>query len=280
MDIIILKDYHMEKFSHMIPPTMIPTLKQNNIFSLGLLEKKEDQFHPAGILITQIEEDMAELLWIYVSPQMRNQGAGYQLLHSTIEILKLEKHIKTLMVFLEPDSSYLYYFLFFGFDPDLSHPGKLYETSINGLANGKLGNAPLLPNIVSFHDLTPLSLKRFNALMGTKKLTSDMIAFPLEKEDYLPCSMAIVESGDITDLLLFAEDEDNTGISLVYHHFSTPNAQRTISLVSASISFMKQNYPGETKVRLLSMNKLSQLIADTCTSPLEESSLFLLTYKI
>lgn len=68
---------------------------------MGLLDRHEDGFHPAGILMAQVDERDVEILWIYVEPELRFQGAGTRLLRSLISILKREKTGGTLAAFLD-----------------------------------------------------------------------------------------------------------------------------------------------------------------------------------
>ena len=68
---------------------------------MGLLDRHEDGFHPAGILMAQVDERDVEILWIYLEPELRFQGAGTRLLRSLISILKREKTGGTLAAFLD-----------------------------------------------------------------------------------------------------------------------------------------------------------------------------------
>ena len=104
VDIIVLKEEHRASFSHLLPETLAQQLGGPGTFSLGLLDRREDGFHPVGILMTQVGESDVEILWIYVEPELRFQGAGTRLLRSLISILKREKTAGTLAAFLDSRS--------------------------------------------------------------------------------------------------------------------------------------------------------------------------------
>ena len=72
---------------------------------MGLLDRHEDGFHPAGILMAQVDERDVEILWIYVEPELRFQGAGTRLLRSLISILKREKQEAHWRHFWTPEAS-------------------------------------------------------------------------------------------------------------------------------------------------------------------------------
>lgn len=280
MNITILKEENKEKFIHLVPPGIVPMLEKKNIFSLGLLEHQEDGEHPMGILISKLEESGAEILWIYVHPKLRGKGVGTKLMHTLLQILKQEGKNQTVMCFLEQNSAEIFFFLSSEFDLVPAHKGNLFETSVGALINGKLGNRSVSDDVIPFSQISESSLKNFNAMAQVKEFTSETISFPLCQEDYLPCSMAFVEKEEITGMLLFTQDEYDEGISMVYHYVPSGDVRQIVVLSCGAINAMKELYPLETTVRLISQDKLSQIIANTCEIPAEETNLIALTYEI
>ena len=280
MSIIILKEDNREKFIHLIPPGIVPMLEEKNIFALGLLEHQEDGEHPMGIVISQLEEESAEILWIYVHPKLRGRGVGTKLMQTLLQILKQDEQIQNVMCFLEQNSDEIFFFLSSGFNLVPAHKGNLFETSVSALINGKLGKQPVFDDVIPFSQVSESCLKDFNAMAQVKEMTSETISFPLYKEDYLPCSMAMVEKEEITGMLLFTQDEHDGAISMVFQYVPSGDARRIAMLSCAAVNAMKEIYSPETKVRLLSQDKLSQIIANTCATPAEESNLVVLTYEI
>jgi len=280
MSIIILKEDNREKFIHLIPPGMVPMLEEKNVFALGLLEHQEDGEHPMGIVISQLEEESAEILWIYVHPKLRGRGVGTKLMQTLLQILKQDEQIQTVMCFLEQNRDEIFFFLSSGFNLVPAHKGNLFETSVGALTNGKLGKQPVFDDVIPFSQVSESCLKDFNAMAQVKEMTSETISFPLYKEDYLPCSMAMVEKEEITGMLLFTQDEHDGAISMVFQYVSSGDASRIAMLSCAAVNAMKEIYSPETKVRLLSQDKLSRIIANTCATPAEESNLVVLTYEI
>ena len=201
-------------------------------------------------------------------------------MHTLLQLLKQEGKNQTVTCFLEQNSDEIFFFLSSGFDLIPAHKGKLYETSVGALINGKLGNQPVSDNVISFSQVSESSLKKFNAMAQVKELTSETISFPLCQEDYLPCSMAFVEKEEITGVLLFTKDEHDEGISMVYHYVPSGEGRQIVMLSCAAINAMKEWYPLETPVRLLSQDKLSQIIANTCADEAQETVLVVLTYAI
>ena len=67
---------------------------------------------------------------------------------------------------------------------------------------------------------------------------------------------------------------------MVFQYVPSGDARRIAMLSCAAVNAMKEIYSPETKVRLLSQDKLSQIIANTCATPAEESNLVVLTYEI
>ena len=279
MNTIILKEEHIKSFTHLIPPHMISSLGQKDIFALGLLESLEDGEHPRGILVTKLEESTAEILWIYVCPKLRFKGAGTKLIQTFVELLKLEKGTENLMVFLEKDSDEMMFFLLNGFDLVPAHQGYLYETTVEALTNGKLANQPSSSNIIPFSQVSSLCLKDFNAMAQIKQFSSEMVSFPLRQEDFLSCSMARVEKNKITGLLLFSK-EDSDNIAMVFHYLPDRNPKTIAALTCGSIDAMKKDFSPQTRVRLVSMDKLSEIIAGTGTVKAREDSLFALIYDL
>lgn len=280
MSIIILKEDNREKFIHLIPPGIVPMLEEKNVFALGLLEHQEDGEHPMGIVISQLEEESAEILWIYVHPKLRGRGVGTKLMQTLLQILKQDEQIQNVMCFLEQNSDEIFFFLSSGFNLVPAHKGNLFETSVSALINGKLGKQPVFDDVIPFSQVSESCLKDFNAMAQVKEMTSETISFPLYKEDYLPCSMAMVEKEEITGMLLFTQDEHDGAISMVFQYVPSGDARRIAMLSCAAVNAMKEIYSPETTVRLLSQDKLSQIIANTCATPAEESNLVVLTYEI
>ena len=259
MSIIILKEDNREKFIHLIPPGIVPMLEKKNVFALGLLEHQEDGEHPMGIVISQLEEESAEILWIYVHPKLRSRGVGTKLMQTLLQILKQDEQIQTVMCFLEQNSDESFFFLSYGFNLVPAHKGNLFETSVSALINGKLGKQPVFDDVIPFSQVSESCLKEFNAMAQVKEMTSETISFPLYKEDYLPCSMAMVEKEEITGMLLFTQDEHDGAISMVFQYVPSGDARRMAMLSCASVNAMKELYPPETTVRLVSQDKLSQI---------------------
>ena len=280
MSIIILKEDNREKFIHLIPPGIVPMLEKKNVFALGLLEHQEDGEHPMGIVISQLEEDSAEILWIYVHPKLRSRGVGTKLMQTLLQILKQDGQTQTVMCFLEQNSDEIFFFLSSGFDLVPAHKGNLFETSVIALTNGKLVKQTVFDDVIPFSQVSESCLKDFNAMAQVKELTSETVSFPLYREDYLPCSMAIVEKEELTGMLLFTNDEQDGAISMVFHYLPSGDVREVAMLSCAAVNAMKEIYSPETTVRLLSQDKLAQIIANTGTEPAEEVRLTALIYEI
>ena len=278
MDIIIVKEEHKASFAHLIPSHLVPLLENPDVFTLGLLEQMEDGYHPIGVLVAQMEEYNSEILWIYVRPEVRGKGAGTKLVRTLIRLLEEEGQAGTLLAFLEQDDPEIFFFLLCGFNLIPAHEGSLFETTVSALAEGKLGKQTAPANVIPFSQVPEICLKDFNAMAQVKQLTSQMVSFPLQPEDYLPCSMAMLEKNEVTGLLLFSQDGE--GISLLYHYVLDKDVRKIAALTCAGIAAMKQMYPPQTRVQLASMDTLSQIIANTCAIPAEKSGLIALTYEI
>lgn len=279
VDIIVLKEEHRASFSHLLPEALAQQLGGPGTFSLGLLDRREDGFHPVGILMAQVGESDVEILWIYVEPELRFQGAGTRLLRSLISILKREKTAGTLAAFLDSRSEYTYFFLFNDFDIITASREKLFETTVGALAEGKLGSFTVPRGVIPFSQVPNVYLRAFSQ-KAQKRGEDALVSFPLRREDYLPCSVAMVEHEEITGVLLFAEDEGQEGFSMVYRYVLAEDSRRAAAMACASVHAMAKQYPCETPVRLMTMDKISQIIAGTSASPAEETELVALTYQL
>ena len=178
MDIIVLKEEHRASFSHLLPEALAQQLGGPGTFSLGLLDRCEDGFHPAGILMAQVDERDVEILWIYVEPELRFQGAGTRLLRSLISILKREKTAGTLAAFLDSRSEYTYFFLFNDFDIITASREKLFETTVGALAEGKLGSFSVPRGVIPLSQVPNVYLRAFSQ-KAQKRGEDALVSFPL-----------------------------------------------------------------------------------------------------
>ena len=111
----------------------------------------------------------------------------------------------------------MYFFLSNDFDIITASPKKLFETTVGALAEGKLGSFTVPRGVIPFSQVPNVYLRTFSQ-KAQKRGEDTLVSFPLRREDYLPCSVAMVEHEEITGLLLFADDEGQEGFSMVYRY--------------------------------------------------------------
>lgn len=133
--------------------------------------------------------------------------------------------------------------------------------------------------MIPFSQVPNVYLRAFSQ-KAQKRGEDTLVSFPLRREDYLPCSVAMVEHEEITGLLLFTEDEGQEGFSMVYRYVLAEDSRRAAAMACASVHAMAKQHPYETPVRLMTMDKISQIIAGTSASPAEETELVALTYEL
>ena len=274
---IVLHPEHIPAFSWLLPPELSGCLEQPGTFALGLLDHREDGWHPMGILVSEVEESTVEVVWIYTLPEARGCGNGTLLLHTLMDTLSRSGTPCTLMTFLEAGSPVSLFFLYAGFDLIAVGHDSIYEATVGALVEGRLGNRPTLPGVLPLGELPKVYLRAFNHAMADEDA---MVEFPVRPEDYLPCSMALLEQGRVTGMLLYTQDPGTSSISMVYRYVAREDPRRAAALTCASISAMGRLYAPETPVRLLTMDNLSRLMASSCAKGVDEERIIALTYEL
>lgn len=278
MNFIQLTSTHKKLFAHLIPSHLIDQLENPTIFSLGIVERREGKYDPIGVLISQIEETSVEILWMQLIQEKVGKGIGSQLLQRFIQILEQDTMIQTIFVFLESDDPFLYFFRRHGFIMGALETGNtLYETNVGELAAGKLGKFAVSSKVSAFSDVSERYLKNFNnKMLLNKRDVFDTIDFPIAKEDYLPCSVALAEHGELKGCILFTEADGI--ISMVYGY---ADSQQTAAVLScAAVRRMAEQYPADTMVDLATMNSFSKIIAQTLLSPAHDVNMTTYIYTI
>lgn len=277
MNVMVLKPEHQAAFSQFFPTELSGCLEEPDKFVLGLLDQREDGWHPMGVLVAQVEEDLVEILWIYVLDEAGGQGNGTLLVQTLVRLLSRSGSPCTVMAFLEAGDPVSLFFLYAGFDLVGVGSNNMYTTTVGALVEGKLGNRPTLPGILPLREVPKVYLRVFNHTMAG---SDAKVEFPIRPEDYLPCSVALIEQGKVTGMLLYAQDPGETSLSMVYQYVAGGDPRRAAALTCASVSAMGKSYPPETPVQLLTLDKLSQLMASSCTDKAEEARIIALTYEV
>lgn len=277
MKVMVLKPEHQAVFSPFFPRELSGCLEEPDKFVLGLLDQQADGWHPMGVLVAQVEEDLVEILWVYVLDEAGGQGNGTLLVQTLLRLLSGSGSPCTVMVFLEAGDPVSLFFLYAGFDLVGVGSNNMYTTTVGALVEGKLGNRPTLAGILPLREVPKVYLRVFNHAMSG---SDAKVEFPIRPEDYLSCSVALIEQGKVTGVLLYAQEPGETGLSMVYQYVAGGDPRRAAALTCASVSAMGKSYPPETPVRLLTLDKLSQLMASSCTDRAEEARIIALTYEV
>ncbi len=201
MKIVSLDEHYRPMFAPILPNGLSEHMGEAGYFALGILEERGERFVPRGVLMAEMTSAMTELKWLYVEPRLRSEGHGSALLEAFVNALWATGEPHALTVLLDEDSAAMYYFLAREFQ--FMHFGNttLYETTVERLAAGKLGGMPPSPYVKPLSAVPPHLLKAYSLLPNAQEETGT-IDFPIDPKDCLPESLAMVENGRVSGLLL------------------------------------------------------------------------------
>lgn len=279
MYVIVIKEEHRESFAHLLPLEIKECLENYDTFALGLIQKNGSVFRPMGILVAKIESENAEILWINILPEARFMGHGAELVRFFLNLIENEKKASTVMAFASSDSDVTFFLTSCGFDVLPVGRRNVIDTTVGALTEGKLGGYKNINGVIPFSQVPNIHLRAFNLMARKHNISHESAPFPLNQNDYLPCSTAIITKDEITGLMLFSMDEGIGGISLVFQYAQNHDTKKLTALICSSVNAIKNQYPPETPIRFATMDKFTDIVANACTSIDDESTLLAFIYQ-
>ena len=213
----------------------------------------------AGALKARVESDALYVTGLVVDTYFRNRGIATKLLSDFI-VYSRDNLLMGEIVFLYPENEYteicehIMSGLGFGQETD---GGLCFSSTVGDLRDiaelraGKGSGYSCIP-------LTKLTDRQIS-LLERKVAESGVscgIRFPLERERYLPDSIACL-SGEGKLAGLIAISGGRSGINIDWIYMPSRNPAVLSSLISRAVGSLKKNYPPETGISFTSLNSTS-----------------------
>ncbi len=280
MKTIYIDDIYKNFFVNLATEDVLELIGASDVNAIGILEEDEGgKLLPVGIIVAETDAFTTEIVWLYIDEKHRNKGYAKKLLDLLSNSIDIEEYEHHLMAFSNSENTEITSFLsHFGFIIDDDNANKLYETTIKALLSGKLNLNKSSGKTKTFNDVPNIALSTFNE--NCKSNFPDILAsFPVKKEDYLPCSVAYVKDEQILGMVLYKKEFDDS-IALVFQFNDSGSSQILIEMLSDSLQLLKEQYPEDKIVKLYTMDKFAEIVANQSLPISEEVTLTPMTYKV
>jgi GNAT superfamily N-acetyltransferase len=255
----VLKPGNRGLFRNLISDRIWARLDEPEVFSLGAVT--EDGV-VVGTLCAELGPDSADIIWLYIAESHRGRGLGTQLLETFFSGLAADADTKEVFLFFPDHTDYedLFYFLCMaGFLVEPISADGVYSVKVKKLTDSKLLQRPGTAAGAMFLKAVPdIYLKIFNSL---RRPQDALVEFPLDKNEYLPCSMAYIRDNEIRGLLLFTREGRGRDANMVYAWSRKGEKNAAGAMLVGAGKAMARLLPPDASIHFATLNEVSRAIA-------------------
>ena len=223
-----------------------------NKLAIGAIRNNSSDPEPCGLLVVTPAEQEIQIEWLYVDKEASDRKYIARKLMSALLLAAWSAGFTDLSVLLTDNKDPLlplyreYGFLF----DDMSEYGEIRVT---------LSDFTFKPaendQVISLHDLLPSELAAFRKNLEEEKVPCP-IPFPIQKNDYLRESSALIHNGKIHALLLLREEDNGLVRRLTIPWLYADAKGKTIlGILYDHVAYLlKESYPPNIEVRFCNAN--------------------------
>jgi len=233
---------NLEFFKSYIPPGIYSKLSRQNVLAIGAVEDTT----AIGVMVVEIKDKAVMILWVFVADDYRRRGVASMLFVELENAAIADNLTEIRTAFSEEDNAEIMTALLEKHEyicAPIPSSG-IYTIKLADVKWSVLEKARTNEQLMTWADVPNVLLRVYGSkLAKEKEITVDL---PLIKDDYLPYSMAAVQSGEITGVCLYKPVSD-TRAEL---NFLRGNTASLGVMLRSSLEAIKAEYPVDVRISM------------------------------
>jgi len=285
MTTVVLNEENRPFFQPLFSPDVWETLEKPGVIALGAVLDEYDIGIPGtavGVLAAESGEDTLRITWIYVAPDQRMMGAASMLLQVLTRSLHVAPELRRICAMIpdEPECrELLILFERHGFSLGYVTGSTQFRVTVGEYVKAMHGRSTASSaadsELIPFLRLPQPLLDRFNReYRGVAA-----VELPIQKEEYLPCSVCAIRANRLTGLLLFRKATDESAVlSFVWAGSGERKiAARMLLYAAPAVSRL---FPEDSALTLATATEASRVIAQHISAGAAQSRAILANRKL
>jgi len=273
-NIAILDENDLEKFSSLYAGDITANYHQNSICYGYLESDEEDRMVPAALIMSDLDKATLLITWMYVAPEFRDRQIMILLMDRLIQNAIKTRVIKSIYCVSTNVAVPQFLSTQLGFYYDGYQSGKIMSArleSMKDMSNKFKSNNPAK----LLRDVDKDALSKLNKYLVADEAVTVGVELPIRAEDYLDCSMAVVDADDIKAIILMSEEGESLSVS---YAFAKKGSEHMIMYLVVALQKELVKYPADKKVVAAVVNEdsenlFSRLFTEYSIEPLYECEL-------
>lgn len=254
--IIRITETTVKAYEHMITPEQLYPLDRPGHYCLGAVTEKDGKETAAGILVFDISEGMigdesaiaAQIQWLYVEEDFRNQGIGNALMTELYRILNQAEVFPVLcdIPFPEEYNELCAFLEGWGFTFRLIDKYEWKTTLENLKQNKNFAGKKITGQVISLEDLKPVEWNQLHKLLQDEPQVLEILQ---TKDLYEPqISCVCWKNEKIQSLFLVCRGAEDQLIPELLLGFPTSSSADIYQMLLYALDRAEKNYPAHTQV--------------------------------